>query len=94
MSQMVLLTSKIGPDEIHLYRSNNHFRNFLDCVRNRKDPVASVEIGHRSVSLSHLGNIAMRLKAKLHWDPAAERCTNSNEANQMLSKPMRSPWRL
>jgi len=89
-----LKTSVIGPDEIHLYKSNDHHRNFLDCIKSRARMAAPAEIGHRSVSICHLGNIAMRLKAKLHWDPAAERFTNSDEANRMLSKPMRGPWHL
>jgi len=89
-----LKTTVIGPDEIHLYESNDHHRNFVDCIKNRRPTAAPVEVGHRSVSICHLGNIAMKLKAKLRWDPAAERFTNSNEANQMLAKPMRSPWHL
>jgi predicted dehydrogenase len=89
-----ILDSKIGPDEIHLYRSDNHYRNFIDCVISRKEPVAPAEVAHRSITICHLGNIAMRLRRKLHWDPARERFTDSDEANQMLSKPMRSPWHL
>ncbi|MHC4518770.1 MAG: hypothetical protein ACYTAS_09300, partial [Planctomycetota bacterium] len=89
-----LKTTVIGPDEVHLYESNDHHRNFIDCIKSREQTAAPVEIGHRSVTICHLGNIAMRLKQKLHWDPAAERFTNSDEANQMLSKPMRSPWHL
>lgn len=89
-----LKTTVIGPDEIHLYESNDHHRNFIDCIKNRGQTAAPVEVGHRSVSICHLGNIAMRLKQKLRWDPGAERFTNSDEANQMLSRPMRGPWRL
>jgi len=89
-----LKTTVIGANEIHLYKSNDHHRNFLDCIRSRQLTAAPVEIGHRSTSICHLGNIAMRLGRKLHWDPAAERFTDSEEANQMLYKPMRSPWSL
>jgi hypothetical protein len=84
----------IGPDEVHLYQSNDHHRNFLDCIKSRGLTAAPAEIGHRSVSICHLGNIAMQLGAKLNWDPVAERFTNSNEANQMLARPMRGPWHL
>jgi predicted dehydrogenase len=71
-----------------------HVHNFLDCIRTRKDPVAKIEVGHRSASVCHLGNIAVRLGKKkvLHWDPAAERFTNDDNANAMLSRPMREPW--
>jgi predicted dehydrogenase len=89
-----LKTTVIGPNEIHLYKSNDHHRNFIDCIKSRQITAAPVEIGHRSTSICLLGNIAMRLGRKLHWDPAAERFTDSDEANQMLSKPMRSPWHL
>jgi predicted dehydrogenase len=87
-----LKTSVIGPDEIHLYKSNDHHRNFIDCIKTRARTAAPAEIGHRSVSICHLGNIAMRLQAKLHWDPTTERFTDSDEANRMLSRSMRSPW--
>jgi len=87
-----LKTTVIGANEIHLYKSNDHHRNFVDCIKSRQITAAPVEIGHRSTSICHLGNIAMQLHRKLHWDPAAERFTDSDEANQMLSKPMRSPW--
>lgn len=102
-----LKTSTIGPDEIHLPRSNpsrteessrnhipDHVRNFLDAVKSRQDPVAPVEIGHRSATVCHLGNIAMRLKRKLRWDPAREQFPDDAEANRVLTRPMRSPWHL
>ncbi len=87
-----LLTSTIGPDELHLYKSNNHKANFLDCIKSRKETVAPVEVGHRSCSVCLLGEIAMRLGKKLKWDPEQERFTNDDQANRMLSRPMRGPW--
>lgn len=89
-----LKTTVIGANEIHLYKSNDHHRNFLDCIKSRQPTAAPVEIGHRSTSICQLGNIAMQLGRKLHWDPAAERFTDSDEANQMLHKPLRGPWHL
>jgi predicted dehydrogenase len=86
--------SVIGPDEIHLYESNDHHRNLIDCIKSRQETAAPVEVGHRSTAICHLGNIAMMLKSKLRWDPAKERFTNSEEANRMLTKPLRAPWRL
>jgi hypothetical protein len=53
-----------------------------------------VEIGHRSVSVCHIGNIAMLLGRKLQWDPAKEEFVNDDEANSMLNRPMRAPWHL
>ena len=82
----------IGPNEIHLYRSDNHKRNFLDCIKTRGETITPAEVGHRSTSLCLLANIAMQLKRKLNWDPATERFTNDDEANRLLAKPTRSPW--
>ncbi len=94
-----LKTSKIGAGEIHLYVSNDHVGNFLECIRSRREPAAPVEVGHRSASLCHLGNIAIRLwkqgkKKVLTWDPGRERFSNDDDANAMLARPMRGPWTL
>ena len=75
-------------------RSSDHVRNFSQCVKSRHDPVEPVEVGHRTASLCHLGNIAMRLKRKIHWDPAKEQIVGDDEAAKMLARPMRAPWHL
>jgi predicted dehydrogenase len=77
-----------------LYVSKNHHQNFLDCIKSRKLPICDVEIGHRSATVCHLGNIAARLGRKVEWDAAAEQIRNDDEAAQMLSRPYRSPWTL
>ena len=87
-----LLESVIKPDEIHLYQSENHAGNFIDCVISRNEPVAPIETAHRSITIGHLGNIAMRLGRDLKWDPDAERFVNDDGADRMLSRTMRSPW--
>lgn len=89
-----LVTSTIGPDETHLYQSNNHKGNFFECMKSRAETIAPVEIAHRSCTLCLLGEIAMRLGRKLKWDPQNERFINDTEADRMLSRPMRSPWHL
>ena len=75
-----------------------HVRNFLKCVTSREMPVADIEIGHRTTTACHLGNIALRLERKLHWDGQAERFigndTATEEANRMLVRPYRAPWKL
>ena len=88
------MNSKIQPNEIQLYRSNDHHQDFLNCVKTRRDPITPVEVGHRSATVSHLGNIAMLLKRKLQWDPEEECFINDTEANRMLSRSMRSPWQV
>ncbi|MCP4311425.1 MAG: Gfo/Idh/MocA family oxidoreductase [Bacteroidetes bacterium] len=88
-----LLDTIIGPDEIQLYRSNGgHHKNFIDCVISRKETSAPAEIGHRSITISHLGNIAMILGRDLDWDPVKEQFLNDEQANLMLSREMREPW--
>jgi predicted dehydrogenase len=89
-----LKDERIGPGEIRLYDSRDHMGDFLNCVETRRRPICDVEIGHRSASLCHLGNIAMLLDRKLKWDPKAERFDGDEEANRMISRAMRSPWRL
>lgn len=80
--------------DIQLYRSDDHMGNFLDCIRTRRDPICPPETGHRSATVCHLGNIAIRLGRALEWDPVQECFINDNEANAMRSRPMRSPWSL
>ncbi len=84
----------IKDDEIRLYRSDNHMLNWLECVRLRTRPVADVEIGHRSATVCHLGNIARWLGRKLRWDPTKEQFIDDPEANAFLDRPRRKPYQL
>lgn len=86
----------LASDAVRLPQSDHHFRNFIDCILSRKEPVAPVEVAHRSITIAHLGNIAMQVGKELAWDPATERFhgDGSDEANQRLQRPMRAPWRL
>jgi len=87
-----LLSSAIGPNEIQLYKSNNHKANFLDCIKSRAQTIAPVEVAHRSCTVCLLGEIAMRLGRKLKWDPDKEEFIDDDQANRMLARTMRSPW--
>jgi len=90
-----ILDSVIGPDEIHLYTCRaGEQRNFLDCVKSRKDCYFPPEIGQRCFTIAHIGNISMLLGRKLKWEPEKERFINDEQANRMLSRSMRSPWHL
>ncbi len=94
-SSDAILNSVIGPDEIHLYTNpEGEHDDFLKCVKSRKDPYFPVDIGHRVSSVCHLANTAIKVGRKLRWDPKAERFENDAQANAMLSRPMRSPWKL
>ncbi len=89
-----IITSVIGPDEIHLYVSADHHGNWLECIRTRQQPIAPVEVAHRSCSTCLLHHIVMKLKRKLDWDPIKERFKNDDEANAMLSRSQRQPYTL
>ena len=93
-SPMSLLDYEPAANEIQLYRSANHSRNFIDCVLSRKEPIAPIEHAHRSITIAHLGNISLRLGRDVQWDPKTERFKNDEKANEMLSRPMRKPWSL
>jgi predicted dehydrogenase len=84
----------IGADDIRVTHSNDHHGNWLDCIRSRGRCIADVEIGARSATICHLGNIAYELGQELTWDPARERFVDNEQANKLLSRPMRSPWHL
>ena len=88
-----LLTATINPDD-RLPRSNNHRRNFIECVKSRRQTICPVDTAVRSDTICHLDDIAIRLGRKLHWDPEKEQFTDDEQANRMLSRPMRSPWHL
>jgi myo-inositol 2-dehydrogenase / D-chiro-inositol 1-dehydrogenase len=90
-----LLSEPLPSDATRLYVSNDHAGNFIDSVRTRKPTICPAEVGHRSVTVCHLGNISLRLGGrKLEWDPEKERFKNDDEANAMLNRPMRKPWKL
>ena len=86
---------RFGPGDVRLYESNNHFQNWVDCMKSRRDPICTAEIGHRTSTVCAIGHIAYRLGTQpLKWDPVAERFTNSDEANRLLRREMRAPWTL
>jgi hypothetical protein len=95
-----LTAEPLSDPKVELYRSTNHHQNWLDCIKERRDPVANAETGHRSATICHLGNIARWVSEltgqtgqKLAWDAVAERFTNSDEANRFLDPPCRPPYR-
>ena len=94
-----VIPSSLAPKELQkrvkYHSGGDHVRNFLDCVKSRSEPAAAVEVGHRSATICHLGNITLKLKTKLKWDPEAERFegSHSDEANRLLDREQRSSWR-
>jgi predicted dehydrogenase len=89
-----LIDAEIKENEIHLYKSNHHAQNFIDCVYSREQAIAPVETAHRSITIAHIGNIAMKLGRDLKWNPKKERFGGDDEANSKLSRDYRVPWSL
>jgi predicted dehydrogenase len=89
-----LLEEKAGPNEIHLFNSPGHWRNFLDCVKSRQTTIAPCEVAHRSATPGHLGQIAMLLGRKIRFNPDTEEIIGDPTATRMLGNAMRSPWHL
>jgi len=74
--------------------TEDHIRNFIDCVKSRQQPRCDLETGHRSTSFAHLANISLATKSRIDWDPNTERITNNEKANELLHYQYRKPWTL
>jgi predicted dehydrogenase len=90
-----ILKTVVGPNDTQLFTCpQGEHRNFLDCVKSRKDPYFPVEVGHAMATLMHIGNISMRLDRPLKWNPDEEAFVDDAEADGMRSREMRKPWTL
>ena len=87
-----ILNSKIGPNEIHLHKSNDHHLDWLTSIQTRQPAATTPEQAHRSTSACIIGWIAMKLGRKLRWDPVKEVFLGDDEANAMRSRPQRAPY--
>ncbi|MHC4143836.1 MAG: Gfo/Idh/MocA family protein [Planctomycetota bacterium] len=87
-----ILREEIGPNETRLYESRDHKQNFLDCVKSRRLTICPVEVGHRSISVALLGEIAMLTGRKIKWDPETEQIAGDAEASALLGRSYREPW--
>lgn len=75
-------------------RPMNHARDFLDCVKSRRQPVANPEVMYHSMATVHAANVCMWLKRSVKFDPAKAEFINDPEANRLRSRAMREPWRI
>jgi predicted dehydrogenase len=89
-----IMAEPLGEQDVHLYKSPGHQRDWLNCIRSRKRPICDVEIGARSVTVCHLGNLAYWNHRKLHWNPKQWRFVDDEEANKWLDRERREPWQL
>jgi predicted dehydrogenase len=95
-SDKAILSEALPADFKPLYegRPISHMANFVECIKSRKAPICDVGIGHSSVTICHIGTISRRLGKKLRWEPLKQEFLGDAEANKMLSRPMREPWKL
>jgi predicted dehydrogenase len=84
----------IGESEKHVYKSEDHYKDFLNAMRKRSKPISDVEIGHRTATVCSLGNIAYELKRPLEWNPKKEVFKNDTEANGLLGRPLLNEWQI
>lgn len=89
-----ILQEPLGPGDVRLYRSTDHWYDFVRAVKTRQQPVAPVDQLHTACSIGLVGEIAMLTKRKLNWDPSAERFIDDQQADRYLCRPMRGPWHL
>ena len=89
-----LIAEPLRENEVHLFQSPGHHRNWLDCIRSRKLPLCDVEIGARSVALVQLGNLAYWHRRALQWDPARWQFRADRETNGWMDRERRDPWTL
>jgi predicted dehydrogenase len=88
-----ILEEPLKDADKRLYKSAKHHANWLECIKTRQAPICEVAIGHRSATVCHLGNIAVRTGKKVLWDPAMEMITNDADLAKMMSRPYRAPWK-
>jgi predicted dehydrogenase len=87
-----ILSSAIGPNEVHLYESREQHGNWLDCIQSKKQTISPAEVAHRSCSTCLIAHAAMKTEGKLYWDPKKEVFKDNSEANKLLSRPQRYPY--
>jgi predicted dehydrogenase len=80
--------------KIQLYHSEDHHRNFLDCVKSRKPTITPVETAHHSAIPGHLTLISMLVGRKIKWDPVKEQIIGDRAASKLLSRPYHNHWKL
>jgi predicted dehydrogenase len=89
-----ILEEEIADNEIKLYKSDNHWQNFIDCVKSGKQAIAPIEVAYRAISVALLGEIAMTTGETIKWDPDKEEIIGNPRASRLLSRPYRQPWQL
>jgi len=94
-SDPALLADPLPDNAVRLPISTSHTGNWVECLRTRQRPICDVEVGHRSATVCHLGNLSLRLgNVPLDWDPKKEEFRNNRDANRLRGRVMRKPWEI
>ncbi|MEY8021087.1 Gfo/Idh/MocA family protein [Muriicola sp. SD30] len=88
------LIEALPPRKSSVNPLDEHTKNFYDCIRSRKDPNCTIEMGRDAALVAHLGNIAYRSGKRLEWDPAKGIISNHSKVNSYLTPSYRQPWKL
>ena len=89
-----LLNVKLRPNERHLINSTNHYQNYVDCIQTRQTPISPVTSAVQSDIISHLCDISIRVGKPIEWDTATETITNNDKAKHLMTRSMRTPWKI
>ena len=89
-----ILKEPLGEKAERVYPSSNQTTNWLECVKSGKETICPAEVGHRTATICHLGNIGYRLSRKLTWDPVKEYFVNDDAANKHLTREPRAKWKV
>lgn len=89
-----IVTATIQPGEVRLYESNDHYNDWLNCIKSGQKPICDVEVGHRTSSVCNVANIAYQLARPLEWDPEKEKFKKDAEADALLKPMFREGWDL
>ncbi len=89
-----IVKTPLADTDKRVEHADDHGRNWLDCIASRKLPICDVEIGHRSATVCHLANLGYQLRRPLTWDPVKEQFIGDDEANGLLNRVPRDPWKI
>ncbi len=89
-----ILRETLSAGDIRLYKSHHHQKNFIDCVKSRKETITPAEVAHRSISVGLLGEIAMQTGRPIKWNPETEQIIGDPQASRYLMRSYRAPWHL
>ena len=93
-SDQKLWKQELKPNDEKLYVSPEHNRNFIDCVKSRKETVCPVEMGIRCDTICHMVDAAVQTGRAIKWDPKAEKIVGDDEAAKIITRPYRKKWKI